>query len=232
MRIAHVLLLTKFILALCSIVYELVLAQALSAFFENTVLRYSITIGLYMLCIGIGALLADARFRKDALMVLIRTELCLTFLGGFALGWFFLMDALGLPRPLFLLISHALIVAIGILTGFEVPLVIEKIRAVRKHPESIVFAFDYAGAFAGSILFAFIFYPHVGLVATALFIGMLNAIAGLILFLMYISSSETGSLEGLFYAGVQSLLLVAILVCLLNSRMIDQWLITGYMLKG
>lgn len=232
MRTTHILLLIKFILALCSIVYELVLSQALSAFFENTVLRYSITIGLYMLCIGIGALLADTRFRKDALMVLIRTELCLTFLGGFALGWFFLMDALGLPRPLFLFMSHALIVAIGILTGFEAPLVIERIRADRKHPESVVFAFDYAGAFAGSLLFAFIFYPHTGLVATALFVGMLNALAGLILFLVYIFPNKTSSLEGLFYAGAQSLLLIVILVCLLHSRIIDQWLITSYILKG
>ena len=38
-----------FILAFCSIVYELLLGQTLSAFLGNTVLRYSVTIGLYMM---------------------------------------------------------------------------------------------------------------------------------------------------------------------------------------
>ena len=38
-----------FVLAFCSIVYELLLGQTLSAFLGNTVLRYSVTIGLYMM---------------------------------------------------------------------------------------------------------------------------------------------------------------------------------------
>ena len=50
-----------FILAFCSIVYELLLAQSLTAFLENTVLRYSITIGLYMFSMGYGALIAEKK---------------------------------------------------------------------------------------------------------------------------------------------------------------------------
>ena len=42
------------ILAFCSIVYELLLGQTLSAFFGNTVLRYSVTIGLYLFAMGMG----------------------------------------------------------------------------------------------------------------------------------------------------------------------------------
>lgn len=228
----HVLLFIKFILAFCSIVYELVLAQALAAFFENTVLRYSVTIGLYMLCIGLGALLADVRFRQDPIKTLLRVQLLLTFLGGFALGWFFLMDALNFPRPLFLFASHMLIIAIGILTGFEVPLLIERARVTCDRPESITLAFDYAGAFVGSLLFAFIFYPRVGLVATALFAGLGNALAGVVLFLVRMRSQKTHERETLFCAGLQAFLLAIIAICLIHADAINQQLIYLYISKG
>lgn len=47
------------VLAFCSIVYELLLGQSLSAFMGNTVLRYSVTIGLYLFSMGMGALFAE-----------------------------------------------------------------------------------------------------------------------------------------------------------------------------
>ena len=53
-----------FVLAFCSIVYELLLGQSLSAFLGNTVLRYSVTIGLYMLSMGIGSLLAEGKIGR------------------------------------------------------------------------------------------------------------------------------------------------------------------------
>ena len=61
-------LLLKFILAFCGLSYELILAQGLSAFLDNTVLRYSTTIGLYMFALGLGALpFATADARRPAL---------------------------------------------------------------------------------------------------------------------------------------------------------------------
>ncbi len=72
-----------FILAFCSIVYELLLGQSLSAFLGNTVLRYSVTIGLYMLSMGIGSLLAEGRFVKHPVITLLRVEIALTVTGGF-----------------------------------------------------------------------------------------------------------------------------------------------------
>ena len=61
-----------FILAFCSMAYELLLGQSLSAFMGNTVLRYSVTIGLYMLSMGIGSLMAEGRIVKHPVTSLLK----------------------------------------------------------------------------------------------------------------------------------------------------------------
>lgn len=219
----------KFILAFCSITYELVLAQALSAFLENTVLRYSIIIGLYLLCIGVGALLAEGKFLKDSIKTLLWVEVLLTFFGGFSLGWFFLMDVLSFPRLVFLLGSHFLIIIIGILTGFEVPILMDCVRRERNNFEGIVLAFDYAGAFAGSVMFAFVFYSKMGLVSTALLVGLFNAFCGVVLFLERINSQKTVSRSCFACFGLQSFLLVVIVFCLMRAGEINTYLMSLYL---
>ena len=67
--------------AYCSIVYELLMAQTLSAIMGNTVLRYSITIGVYLASLGVGALLCG-HSEKGPVQRLIRIEILLTLIGG------------------------------------------------------------------------------------------------------------------------------------------------------
>ena len=74
--------LVTFVLAFCSIVYELLLGQTLSAFLGNTVLRYSVTIGLYMMSLGIGSMIAEGRLVKRPVTGLLRIEILLTVVGG------------------------------------------------------------------------------------------------------------------------------------------------------
>jgi len=111
-----------FVLAFCSIVYELLLGQSLSAFLGNTVLRYSVTIGLYMLSMGIGSLLAEGRFVKHPVITLLRVEIALTVTGGFSVIFLMLVNSVGLPDIAFFWLAHFLIILIGVLTGFEIPL--------------------------------------------------------------------------------------------------------------
>jgi spermidine synthase len=165
------------VLAFCSIVYELLLGQALTAFLGNTVLRYSVTIGLYMLSMGLGALLVRRSWLERAVVSLQLVELALTVLGGAAVLLLFAVDALA-PSPLAVgITAHALVVAIGILTGLEIPLLIALKRG-EEHATSDVLGADYLGAFLGTLAFAFLFYPAIGLVRTSLTAASLNAIVG------------------------------------------------------
>jgi spermidine synthase len=218
-----------FTVAFCSIVYELLLAQALSAFLDNTVLRYSVTIGLYMFSMGLGAFIAEGRLSRHALFSLLLIEISLSLIGGGAIVWLYGADMLELSRPVFSLFAHILIVVIGILTGFEIPLLIELANHREAGSEARVIAVDYAGAFAGTLLFAFVFYPVIGLVPTAFLIGSLNAVAGLCL------GTQTDLLpaatEGRFRAALclQGALFLVIGMCLAASGPISSLFINQYL---
>ena len=170
-----------FVLAFCSIVYELLLGQALSAFLGNTVLRYSVTIGLYMLSMGIGALSAEGRFVKHPVTTLLKVETLLTVVGGTSVLILYFLDAAPFPGVVFSALAHGVIVLIGILTGFEIPLLIELRNTETENADSAVIGVDYLGAFAGTVLFAFLFYPRVGLIPTAFIVASLNATVGVLL---------------------------------------------------
>lgn len=225
MKNIHLYLIT-YILAFCSIVYELVLAQTISAFLENTVLRYSVTIGLYMFSMGFGAIMAEGKILKSACLTLLRVEILLTVIGGFAVVSLYLVDMLGVSRFIFSLAAHSLIIIIGILTGFEIPLLIE-IKG--RGSTNKVIGVDYAGAFFGTIIFAFFFYPRLGLISTTFFIGFLNAVAGLMLWSQKDPNNE--KTRGPFQSGmiVQTALLITILICLINAQSISQYFIKQYL---
>lgn len=170
-----------FILAFCSIVYELLLGQTLSAFLGNTVLRYSVTIGLYMMSLGIGSMIAEGRFVKNPVTSLLRVEMALTLVGGGCVVFLFYVNAIGVPPLLLSVIAHALIIVIGILSGFEIPLLIGIKNRDANNRDNAIIGVNYLGAFLGTIVFAFVLYPYVGLVPTAFAVAFLNATAGVLL---------------------------------------------------
>ena len=229
MKRIKILFVLKFFLAFCSIAYELVLAQALSAFLENTVLRYSITIGLYMCSMGFGALAAEGRLAKRPILTLLRVEILLTVLGGFSLVLLHSVDMLNLSRVIFSVFAYGLIILIGLLTGFELPLFMRTINKDGKYSENIVLAVDYAGALAGTIIFAFVFYPKIGLMPTAFFVGLLNSMAGLVLYAFRSEDSEGKDSAYDVSLYIQVVLFMLMIFCLVNSYNLSNYFIIRYM---
>ncbi len=205
-----------FLLAFCSIVYELLLGQSLSAFLGNTVLRYSVTIGLYMLSMGIGSLLAEGRMVKHVVTTLLKVEILLTITGGFSVILLLIMDSLGPPEIVFFLFAHLLIILIGILTGLEIPLLIELRNLEVEDSERSVLGVDYLGAFVGTVVFAFLFYPVVGLIPTAFMVALLNAFVGICLLTQWRKVREEQRRSTGTLLGVQ-VVLFAVLALLLRS---------------
>jgi spermidine synthase len=205
-----------FLLAFCSIVYELLLGQSLSAFLGNTVLRYSVTIGLYMLSMGIGSLLAEGRVVKHVVTSLLKVEILLTITGGFSVILLLVMNSIGPPDIVFFLFAHLLIVLIGILTGLEIPLLIELRNLEVDNSERSVLGIDYLGAFFGTVVFAFLFYPSVGLIPTAFMVALLNAFVGICLVTQWPKVHEGQRRTTSALLGVQ-VVLFAVLALLLRS---------------
>jgi len=218
-----------FILAFCSMAYELLLGQSLSAFLGNTVLRYSVTIGLYMLSMGIGSLMAEGRFVKSPVTALLKIELLLTVTGGFSVIALLVIDSAGLPPLLFSALAHSLIIIIGIFTGFEIPLLMHLKNLETKQSESIVLGVDYLGAFFGTVVFAFVFYPIVGLIPTAFFVATLNAAVGVALLTQAskVQSHEHRQYHALI--AVQSVLLIVLVACLSTASTINEIFLRYYL---
>ena len=218
-----------FILAFCSMAYELLLGQSLSAFLGNTVLRYSVTIGLYMLSMGIGSLMAEGRFVKSPVTALLKIELLLTVTGGFSVIALLVIDSAGLPPLLFSALAHSLIIIIGIFTGFEIPLLMHLKNLETKQSESTVLGVDYLGAFFATVVFAFVFYPIVGLIPTAFFVATLNAAVGVALLTQ---TSKVQSHEHRQYRtliAVQSVLLIVMVACLSTASTINELFLRQYL---
>ncbi len=170
------------IFAFCSITYELILAQSLSITLGNSILRFSFTIGLYLFSLGLGSLLSLLVKKSKEISILIKTELALS-LTGILLPWTiffgdFYIRFFSQNTSLLWTYQHKIVLIVGILSGFEIPLLIS-LASERFHDEMSkkILGVDYLFTFVGSLFFPFVIYPKLGIVAGSALTGGLNAFA-------------------------------------------------------
>ncbi|WP_254521978.1 spermidine synthase [Natrinema caseinilyticum] len=208
----RVTLAATFVVAFCSIAYELVYSELLTVFFGGTVLRYSITIGLYMFSLGVGSVLSAQLGEPESNF--LRTEVYLAIAGP--AGAMAIVAVNSLPAMTFsgkgqlvLALSHVPILVVGVLSGFEVPLLTDLVEdregtvfasLGRLYPRRIVrgvlgvffavgepdersfsevLGVDYLGSLAGTVVYALLLYPRFGLVVSVFALGLVNAVAAL-----------------------------------------------------
>jgi spermidine synthase len=173
-----------FVVAFCSIAYELVYSELLRVVFGGTVVRYSITIGLFLFSLGIGALLFNYLDvdRRD----FFRVEVALAVVGPLGLVYVILLNTAVVPRPwtggidplladVVLVLSHVPIVLVGVLSGLEVPFLATMVETERS-AFSEVLGIDYVGSLAGTVVWALVLYPSMGIIAAVFLLGLLNAV--------------------------------------------------------
>ncbi len=185
------------VLSSCSIIYELLLAQSLSATMGDTFLRYNTTIALYMASLGLGSLLCPAGRAEDIPDRLVAVEYGLALTGALSPLLVIIWDGavfkgsawLGLEfrGPIYqgaiFLFNHGLIVLIGILSGFELPMLMRLGSAGATDLSNQVLALDYLGTVVGAVLFPLWLLPELGVTLTAGLTGLFNALCGLYLHL-------------------------------------------------
>ncbi len=170
------------LVALCSIVYELLYSQVLSAIYGQTVTRYALTIGLYLFSMGLGAF-ACAKFSAErSRPVFYLVEILLCIIGPAGVFAVLAINSSHYPpllsdsgQTVVLWLCHIPIVLVGALSGMEVPLLATFLRGGLKR-FYYVLGWDYFGSLLGAVGFALWLYPSFGLLSTALFIGFLNCL--------------------------------------------------------
>ena len=172
------LLLSIMLLATNGVIYELLIAGYSSYLLGDSITQFSLTIGVFMSSMGVGSWLTQ-HFETDLELRFIQVELWLAFLGGPTI----LFLALGhIYTRIYVWIMFAFIVALGILIGFEIPIVTRIVHRYDDLKQAIanVLSFDYIGALIGSLLFPLIFLPYLGFAKTSFLIGFINLSIALI----------------------------------------------------
>ncbi len=167
----RVLLANISLVAACALIYELSLSTLASFTLGDAVREFSITLGLYLFAMGLGAL-ASQRIHKNLVRAYVVCELALALTGAASVP--VVMHVGGGVQHVLL---YAFIVAVGALVGVELPLLmrLQKEEASAEDAVSTSLASDYAGSLIASILFPLIAVPVLGLVRTALLTGAVNA---------------------------------------------------------
>lgn len=161
-----------FTTAFCSYAYELVLAQVLAILWGDVVLQYTVTTGIYIASMGLGAFLTPTKISAEKSFIWIEVGLSLfAVVAPFALvgadihfrEW---------AGPL----SYFFIALIGFLSGMELPLLLRishESTAEEEKTERALFV-DYAGMFFAGILFALLLNRTWGTLKTSLWLAFAN----------------------------------------------------------
>jgi len=169
--------LTVFVIAACGLGYELVAGSLASYLLGDSVTQFSTAIGLYLCALGVGAWLS--RYVEDRLVeTFVHVEMAVAFLGGTLAAVLFLAFPSGRWfRP----VLYGEILGVGTLVGLEIPLLLRILKDEMEFKDLVarVLTFDYVGALAVALAFPMLLVPHLGLVRTALALGLLNAFVGL-----------------------------------------------------
>lgn len=207
------------LLSCCSILYEFLLAQSMAATMGSTFLRYNLTIGFYLASLGFGAMLCSRSSAEKSIERLIDVELAITWVGVLAPFLIILWDSLvykasavlgiafrgWLYQALLYVFNHSLIVAVGLLSGFELPLLMTLGGFADRDRSNDVLALDYFGTVFGAVAFPLLLLPGLGVINTAILTALTNALCGTYLYLFYGRRSQPSRMAGYF---------VAVLFCL------------------
>ncbi|MEO1618877.1 MAG: polyamine aminopropyltransferase [Planctomycetota bacterium] len=204
------LLVSVMVVAICGIAYELIIAAVSSYLIGNGVLQFSLTIGLFMLAMGIGSLISQ-RISHNLVAWFIGIEIVLAVLGGWSsslLFWAF--PGYSLFRP----VSWALILSIGTLVGLEIPLLTRILSRATTWRAAIanVLSLDYFGALVGSVAFPLFLLPTLGLFQSSLGVALLNAVVAigtLLPFSRSLKSTLPKTLVGLWLGAIAATALLA-----------------------
>lgn len=177
--LALILLVSVLVVATCGLIYELLAGTLASYLLGDSVTQFSTVIGSYLFAMGIGSWLSR-HVRGDEIGVFVRVEILIAALGGWsAAGLFMLFPLVGDFR----VVLYALVLAIGLLVGLEIPLLIRILRHRFAFRELVsnVLTYDYVGALIASLLFPLVLVPQLGMIRTGFVFGLANVAVALAL---------------------------------------------------
>ncbi|MDH4061480.1 MAG: polyamine aminopropyltransferase, partial [Aquincola sp.] len=212
------LLAAVFVVAACGLVYELAAGALASYLLGDSVLQFSTVIGTYLFAMGVGSWLSRL-IERQLVAQFLKIELLVATIGGLMPAALFVAHG-SLPPSAsgtFRVLLYALVLVVGILVGLEIPLVMRILkrhfseRYALKELVSQVLTFDYLGALAVAVAFPLLLVPHLGLLRTGVFFGLLNALVAAWTLFVFRTELRAWGAQALATAGVVTALAAAML---------------------
>ena len=181
-----VLYLSMFVMGGCGLAYEYTLSKIASDLLGNSARQWAVIIGVMMFFMGVGADLQKYFSSHRLIEKLLLVELLVGLAGGF--GPIALLYVYGQWLEGYLLLQYALISGIGLLIGFEIPLLT---RINQRSGQELganlggILKMDYTGALCGALAWVFILPLFFSITESAFVLGLLNLSAALIALLYF-----------------------------------------------
>lgn len=172
------LLFSIMVIAINGVIYELLIGGYSSYLLGDSITQFSLTIGLFMSSMGIGSWLTQF-VDRDLEKRFIEIEIALAVVGGPTV---LLLAMAHLHTRVYTWVMFAMIIAIGALIGFEIPMVTRIVNRYGSLKQSLanVLSFDYIGALFGSLVFPLLLLPELGFVRTSFLIGLVSLVVGMV----------------------------------------------------
>lgn len=168
--------LISFLLSFCSFSYEFILLKKLDLFIDGNLFIKNIMLGFFIFSIGLGALLKN-KFKNINFALL---EIIIALL---SISLYYIIDLTYILESKYIYISSILFfcIVIGTLTGFEFPLLLDKINKTNIKRTNVVFFLYYVGSLISSISMAIIFYYGVHPNSVIIVISLINFLVALLI---------------------------------------------------
>ncbi len=168
---------TVVLVATCGLVYELVAGAVSTYLLGDSVTQLSTVIGVHLSAMGVGAWLSKYVEERVAERF-VDCQIAASFVGGLGGPVLYLTFA---QTSHVRLVLYLLVASTGILVGAEVPLLMRvlKRRVAFKDVVPRVLTLDYAGALLGTLVFALLLLPSLGILRTGVVFGMLGVLSAL-----------------------------------------------------
>lgn len=166
------------IIAICGILYELLISTVSAYLMGSSILHFSLTIGFFLSFMGLGAYLSKFFSDKYLLDYFIAIEIWLGIIGGLSGGLLYLTYSF---TENYYLVAFLLISTIGTLIGLEIPILTRIVHQYFNLKDTLaqVLSFDYLGALVASIIFPLFLLPYFGTLRTSFLVGLLNLSVGI-----------------------------------------------------
>lgn len=167
-----------FATGLSGIVAEYILSTLATYFLGDSVKQFTLIVSVMLFSMGLGSRLSQF-FKKNLIELFIACELILSVLVSFCS---LLTYGIASVSEWIGIVIYTLSILIGLLIGFEIPLVTrinENYEELRFNISSVMEK-DYYGSLLGGVFFAFIGLPFIGLTYTPFILGIINFLVGVL----------------------------------------------------